>query len=80
MNIDKVHTPERLEGETQLEYAARRRMSTRLQERTKLICGPKTRYAAPAAKLARRTLVKSIGIRQAKKALRKAKEAQHAPS
>jgi len=37
MNIDQVHIPQRLEGESTEGYKSRRRMSKRLQQRTTLV-------------------------------------------
>lgn len=72
MNLDNVHTPERLTNETQPEYRARQRMSKRLAERMTLLVKGK-QAAAPKAKRARRALVAKVGIRQAKLILRGAR-------
>lgn len=69
MNINKVHTPERLEGEDFHDYRARRRMSARLAGRKTLVCKG-TQAVAPAARRARRKMVQAIGIRQFKIRLR----------
>lgn len=56
MNIDKVHTPERLEGESQADYKARRRMSTRLAQRGRLLWAPSQgTYFAPGSTSLQRT-------------------------
>lgn len=73
--MDQIHNPERIEGETMDQYAGRRRMSRRLAGRSKLIHAKVTAHTATQAKKLRRSLVKQIGIRQAKKALRAARAA-----
>ena len=37
MDITKVHVPERLEGETQVQYRYRRRMSRAMQRQTTMV-------------------------------------------
>lgn len=37
MNINQVHTPERLDGETQREYRARQKLSKRLAAHAPLV-------------------------------------------
>ena len=75
MDIDQVHAPQRLQGETLPEYAARRRMSARRQERVKLLFTPGRVPKLPAdhADSQRKALVAAVGVRQAKKAMRAAR-------
>lgn len=75
MNLDQIHTPERLEGESLPEYRSRQRMSRLVAQRTKLLGTPKQPHRASAAKRARRELVAAVGIRQARMALRQARGA-----
>lgn len=77
MNIDNIHAPERLPGESQQEYRERQRMSKRLQQRTLLVhsiqSGP---VAAPQNRRLRRKAVKQVGARQVKRLVRAYREAQ----
>ncbi len=56
MNIDQVHTPQRLQDEPFAEYKSRRRMSKRLVERMTLLWNSKTQgtYFRPETKSAQR--------------------------
>lgn len=71
--MENIHTPERLPTETQEQYRERRKVSRRLAERVKrvpfAVAGPE--------RTARRNLVKSVGIRQAKKQIRKDRNEQY---
>ncbi len=74
MNLDNVHVPHRLEGESMAEYRERRHMSQRLQQRASLISAGR-QLQAPDHKKLRRKAVKQVGTRQLKKALRAWKNA-----
>ena len=82
MNLDNVHVPHRLEGESMAEYRERQHMSRRLQQRTPLISAGR-QMQAPDHKKLRRKAVKQVGVRQLKKSLRawknenSKKEGQH---
>ena len=69
MNLDNVHVPQRLEGESMAEYRERQHMSRRLQQRTPLISAGR-QMQAPDHKKLRRKAVKQVGVRQLKKSLR----------
>ena len=69
MNLDNVHVPHRLEGESMAEYRERQHMSRRLQQRTPLISAGR-QVQAPDHKKLRRKAVKQVGVRQLKKSLR----------
>lgn len=69
MNLDNVHVPHRLEGESMAEYRERQHMSRRLQQRTPLISAGR-QMQAPDHKRLRRKAVKQVGVRQLKKSLR----------
>lgn len=76
MNLDNIHTPERLPGESQQEYRRRQQMSKRLQERTLLIHSTRSGPAgAPQNRRLRRKAMKQVGARQVKKLVRAWKEA-----
>ena len=69
MNLDKVHVPHLLDGESLSEYRERQHMSQRLQKRTPLISAGR-QLQAPDHKKLRRKAVKQVGVRQLKKSLR----------
>lgn len=76
MNLDKVHTPERLPGESQQEYRERQQMSKRLQARTPLLHSSRTGPAGTHQnRRLRRKAMKQVGARQVKKLVRAWKEA-----
>lgn len=80
MDISNVHLPQRLEGESQPEYRARRRMSVRLQQRGTLLLSSRNGGSAVArrGKIEKRVLVGAIGHRQAKRAIRAARAERRA--
>ena len=75
MDQDQIHIPQRLEGESQLAYQARRRMSERLSQRGTLLVSSRDGKVAKArrGKIEKRVLVEAIGHRQAKRAIRAAR-------
>lgn len=77
MNLDNIHTPERLSGESQQEYRERQRMSRRLQQRTVLVHSIQSGPAgAPQNRRLRRSANKQVGARQVKRLIRSYREAQ----
>lgn len=77
MNLDNIHTPERLSGESQQEYRERQRMSRRLQQRTVLVHSIQSGPAATTKnRRLRRAANKQVGARQVKRLVRAYREAQ----
>lgn len=76
MNLDNIHTPERLPSESQQEYRLRQQMSKRLQERVQLIHSSTGGAAGTHQnRRLRRKAMKQVGARQVKKLIRAWKEA-----
>jgi len=76
MNLDNIHTPERLPGESQQEYRRRQQMSKRLQERVQLIHSVQSGPAGTHQnRRLRRAANKQVGARQVKRLVRAWKEA-----
>lgn len=77
MNIEQVHVPHRLEGETQDQYRARQRMSKRLANRGQLLVSSRDgQHTASKTQQLRRIAVKQVGARQVKRLVRAYREAQ----
>jgi len=75
MNIDNIHTPEHLPGESQQEYRERQRMSKRLQQRTVLVHSIQSGPAVTTKnRRLRREANKQVGARQVKRLVRAWKE------
>lgn len=68
--MDQIHTPERLENETQAQYRSRRRIAKLVANRARVIARPGDKVEAPKYKRDDRLLSKHLGHRQAKKAKR----------
>ncbi len=76
--MDQIHTPERLENETQAQYRSRRRIAKLVANRGRVVVRPGEVYAAPKQKLQNRLLSKHLGARQAKKLKRLVAETRRA--
>lgn len=70
IRFQHLHVPERLEGETQESYHARRRWSRLLGVQRTVVTANPARHRTDAYRKRRRQLVKVLGIRQYKRRIR----------